>query len=81
MSAHRFYVEADVLRVVVDLQRRGYGRIYPKMIQPHLPYYRTEQTLRRDMMSLTRRGYLERLGGEKSRRGYRAVSVALRAVA
>jgi hypothetical protein len=36
-----------------------------------LPYYRAEQTLRRDMMRLARAGWLVREGGQGARRGYR----------
>lgn len=45
--------------------------VFPFMVQCHLDFYLSEQALRRHMMRLARRGYLVRIGGADSRRGYR----------
>lgn len=59
-----------ILRVVAEMHREGYDRIYPKAVQARLPMYRAEWTLRKDFWRLVSLGYLVRIGGEKSRQGY-----------
>jgi hypothetical protein len=59
-----------ILRVVAEMHRSGYDRIYPKDVQARLPLYRAEWTLRKDFWRLAALGYLVRIGGEKARRGY-----------
>lgn len=67
-----FYLE--LIAIVRKLQR-NYSRVYPWMLIPHLPVYRCEQTLRKDMAALAQSGYLIRPGGPGSRRGYHAPSL------
>lgn len=62
---------ADLIRIVAKLQR-SYKRVYPWMVALHLPFYRAEQTIRKDMAYLARRGDLIRPGGPGARRGYYA---------
>lgn len=62
-----------IINIVKERQRGlppGRG-VLPVTVQCFLDDYRAEQTLRRDMSSLWRAGLLERVGGERSRRGYR----------
>ena len=61
----------DLIAIVARLQR-SYERVFPWMVALHLPFYRCEQTLRKDMAYLARRGDLIRVGGFKARRGYSA---------
>lgn len=64
----------SVVEIVRRRQRNappGWG-VLPKTVGAFLNDYRCEQTLRRDMAKLWRAGVLERMGGEGSRKGYRA---------
>lgn len=65
----KFY--QDVVRIVRKLQR-NYERVFPWMVAIHLDFYRAEQTMRKDMAYLARRGDLIRIGGPRARRGYSA---------
>lgn len=62
-------IDEQILHIVARLQR-SYARVYPYMVQARLPYYRAEQTLRRDMVRLAEAGWLVRVGGPGARRGY-----------
>lgn len=67
----------DILQVMKQLERT-YTTVYPWMIQSRLPYYRAEQSLRRDMVTLYLEGRLIRVGGLGSRKGYRLPNVVER---
>jgi len=67
----RRVIELQIVHIVRGLQRRMGRGILPVDVQPWLVGYRAEQTLRMDMMRLVDEGYLERIGGDGSRRGYR----------
>ena len=65
----------QIVLIVAERQRvlppdRG---VLPVTVQAFMSRYRAEQTLRRDMTELWKAGYLRRIGGEGSRRGYRVV--------
>lgn len=60
-----------ILRIVRRRQRDLGRGVFPREVAVFLPYYRAEQTLRRDMMRLARAGWLVREGGQGARRGYR----------
>jgi hypothetical protein len=67
---------ADMMRIVQIVKERQRQLspdrgVIPKMVQPWMRRYRAEQTLRKDMALLWQAGYLERIGGGGSRRGYR----------
>jgi hypothetical protein len=62
-------LETDIVRIVRQLQR-NYKHVFPWMVAAHLPIYRAEATLRRDMAGLAKSGQLVRVGGESARRGY-----------
>lgn len=64
-------LEQSILQIVQRLQR-DYGRgVLPRMVAAQMDIYRAEGTLRRDMMRLVEEGRLIRVGGTRSRRGYR----------
>lgn len=67
----------DIICIVKRLERT-YKTVYPWMVQARLPYYRAEQSLRRDMVTLYREGRLIRVGGLGSRKGYRLPNVVER---
>ena len=55
-------VDEDIVRIVHQMTRNGYGKIYPLHIQAWLDVDRSERQLRRDMARLAREGRLKRLG-------------------
>ena len=60
-----------VRRLERNLAVRGTGKgVLPRHVQPWLDEDRCEMTVRRWMRSLSEKGLLERVGGEKCRRGY-----------
>lgn len=66
-------LQETIINIVRERQRnlppsRG---VLPRTVGCFLDEYRCEQTLRRDMSSMARVGLLDRIGGERSRRGYR----------
>lgn len=70
-------IDETIITIVLQRQRdlavRGTGRgVFPRHVQPWLEVdeYRCEFTIRRRMNRLAAAGALERVGGERSRRGY-----------
>lgn len=61
------WIEFKMRRAQRDL-RRG---VLPRDMQPRLPFYRAEGSLRRDMSAMWREGRLVRVEGEGARQGYR----------
>lgn len=56
----------------VKQRQRDLGRaVYPWEVQSHLPFYRAEGSLRRDMLAMAQQGRLVRVGGSGARQGYR----------
>lgn len=49
----------DILRIIIK-RYHSHPRLFPRMIAPHLHYFRVEQTLRRDFAHLLELGYLTR---------------------
>lgn len=45
--------------------------VLPRELQPRLPFYRAEGSLRRDMLAMYEMGRLVRVGGYGCRQGYR----------
>jgi hypothetical protein len=64
----------EVMQVIAKLQRMRYVSdtrgVFPWMVQPWLSRYRSEKSLRYDMVALWHDGRLHRFGGEGARRGY-----------
>jgi hypothetical protein len=69
------YVEYVVVKTVGRVERRTGGAVFPWMVEAWLDFPRCEQTLRRDMAALARRGVLDRVGGEGRRQGYRVAQI------
>jgi len=63
-------IDEIVLSVINEVVLPRNKVVYPKMVQPHLPFYRAEQTLRKDFRRLQEMGRLHRIGGSRARRGY-----------
>lgn len=61
------WIEHEMRRAARDL-RRG---VLPRDLQPRLPFYRHESSLRRDMYNMYQTGRLVRVDGEGARQGYR----------
>jgi DeoR/GlpR family transcriptional regulator of sugar metabolism len=67
------YRQTIILEIVRQRQRNAKEGVLPVTVQAWLDEYRAEQTLRRDMAALWRAGLLERIGGERCRKGYRVI--------
>lgn len=63
----RSAIENAIIEAVRKIERRS-GRAYAWMVQAYLDFDRCEQTIRKDMVRLAKRGELERLG---PRKGYK----------
>lgn len=63
-------MDEDIVKIVAEVQRRT-GKVYAWMVQSYLEVYRSEQTIRRDMVRLANEGKLQRLG---ERKGYRVAT-------
>ena len=62
--------EILILKIVKKLQVRGI-KVFPKFVLPEYGMTKWEQTVRKKMVKLAKLGYLERVGGERARQGYR----------
>lgn len=60
-----------IVRIVKQRERDLRRGVFPREVAVMLPYYRAEQTLRKDMCRLASAGRLSREGGPGARRGYR----------
>lgn len=61
------WIEYELPKAGRDL-RRG---VLPRDMQPRLPFYRAEGSLRRDMSAMWGQGRLVRVDGAGARQGYR----------
>lgn len=64
-------IEQNILNLVQKAQRNLRRGVLPRHVQPELPFYVSEQALRKYMVRMSRQGDIIRIGGTGSRRGYR----------
>lgn len=64
-------LEQNILQHVRSMQRHLRRGVLPRHVQPRLPFYVSEQALRKYMVRMSRQGDIIRLGGDTARRGYR----------
>lgn len=71
-SEHTDMVYDEIEKVVAKAYRDLRRGVFPRDIQPRLPYDdRAEGSLRRDMLAMYQAGRLVRVGGHGARQGYR----------
>lgn len=71
-------LEENILQLMRRTQRDLRSGVLPRHIQSRLPFYVSEQALRKYMVRLWKRGELMRIGGTAARRGYRLPSLVER---
>lgn len=63
--------EVWLLNVIRVMHGWGFRRVYPKYVLPYYGLVKWEYSVRRTMKKLARYGYLEQIGGDGCRRGWR----------
>lgn len=71
-------LEGNILDITKQAQRDLRRGVLPKHVQARLPFYVSEQALRKYMVRLWQRGELMRIGGTDARRGYRTPTLVER---